>query len=103
MAIMFCRNCGKELTGTPEICANCGSHPVKATAFCRYCGNATNAQDLMCPTCGSAIKKIAGVAKQAARHPVLTALNILAIAIVVSLYIWLSFPPKVAKPIKAAA
>ena len=73
---MFCRNCGKELTGTPEICANCGSHPVKATAFCRYCGNATNAQDLMCPTCGAAIKKIAGVAKQAPRHPILTALNI---------------------------
>ena len=102
MSIMFCRNCGKELTGTPEICANCGSHPVKATAFCRYCGNATNAQDLMCPTCGAAIKKIAGAAKQAPRHPVLTALNILAIALVVSLYIWLSLPPKVVKPVKAA-
>ena len=22
---MFCRNCGKELTGTPEICSNCGT------------------------------------------------------------------------------
>ena len=100
---MFCRNCGKGLDGTPEICANCGSHPVKATAFCRYCGNATNAQDLMCPTCGAAIKKIAEPAKKAPRHPVLTVLNILAIALVVSLYIWLSLPPKVAKPIKAAA
>ena len=100
---MFCRNCGKGLDGTPEICASCGSHPVKATAFCRYCGNGTNAQDLMCPTCGAAIKKIAGVAKQAPRHPVLTALNILVIAMVVSVYIWLSLPPKVAKPIKAAA
>ena len=22
---MFCRNCGKELIGTPEICPNCGA------------------------------------------------------------------------------
>ena len=60
---MFCRNCGKDLTGTPEICANCGSHPVKATAFCRYCGEPTGHQDLVCPTCGSAIKPIPGSVK----------------------------------------
>ena len=22
---MFCKNCGKELTGTPEYCPNCGA------------------------------------------------------------------------------
>jgi len=29
---MFCRNCGKELTGTPEICPNCGTK-VAATLY----------------------------------------------------------------------
>ena len=101
--VLFCRNCGKDLVGTPEICANCGAKPLKATAFCRFCGNATTAQDLACPTCGAAIKKIAGVVKQAPRHPVLTALNVMAIAVVVSVYIWLALPPKVVKPIKAVA
>ena len=100
---MFCRNCGKGLDGTPDICSYCGSHPVKATAFCRYCGNATTAQDLACPKCGSAIQKIAGAKREPKHHAVLTALNITAIALVVSLYIWLSLPPKVAKPIKVAA
>src|SRR3989338_7884976 len=101
---MFCRNCGKELTGTPEVCANWCSHPVKATAFCRYCGNTTNAQDLACPKCGAAIKKIAEPSKrEPKRHPVLTALNITTIVLIIAVYIWLSLPPKVAKPIKAAA
>jgi predicted amidophosphoribosyltransferase len=39
---MFCRNCGKELIGTPEICMTCGARPLAATAFCPACGATTN-------------------------------------------------------------
>ncbi len=28
---MFCRNCGKELTGSPEICPNCGAKLMTGT------------------------------------------------------------------------
>jgi predicted amidophosphoribosyltransferase len=39
---MFCRNCGKELTGTPEICMNCGARPLVGSSFCHACGAETN-------------------------------------------------------------
>ncbi len=70
---MFCGNCGRELDGTPEICANCGTGPAKVTASEQKRG----------------------------RHTLLTVLNILAIAALVSTYIWLSLPPRIVKPIKA--
>lgn len=101
--VLFCRNCGKDIDGTPETCTSCGSHPVKATAFCRYCGNATTAHDLACSKCGSAMQKIADAKREPKHHPVLTALNITVIVLVIAVYIWLSLPPKVAQPIKVAA
>ena len=105
---MFCRNCGKDLTGTPEICANCGSHAVKATAFCRYCGKPTSAQDLVCPTCGSAIRPIPGSVKALNKeNPSLIKLskiiNLTIVVAFVTLYIVFSLPPKVTTPIKAVA
>ena len=30
---MFCRNCGKELTGTSEFCLGCGAKPLVGTSF----------------------------------------------------------------------
>jgi len=38
---MFCRNCGKELEGAPEICMNCGAKPMAGTSFCHGCGAPT--------------------------------------------------------------
>jgi len=35
---MFCRNCGKELTGNPEICPNCGAPTTELTEICPKCG-----------------------------------------------------------------
>ena len=35
---MFCRNCGKELIGSPEFCPNCGARPMRGDSFCSNCG-----------------------------------------------------------------
>jgi TM2 domain-containing membrane protein YozV len=53
---MFCRNCGKELVGTPEICMNCGARPASAKAFCPACGAPTNAQAVVCVKCGASLE-----------------------------------------------
>ena len=49
---MFCRNCGKELTGAPEFCMNCGVKPLSGTSFCSNCGAQTTAMTEICPKCG---------------------------------------------------
>jgi TM2 domain-containing membrane protein YozV len=58
---MFCRNCGKELTGTPEICLGCGAKPLAGTSFCNACGAQTNSLAEICVKCGVRVAK-AGVA-----------------------------------------
>ncbi len=106
---MFCRNCGKELVVTPDkTCKDCGAHTIKATSFCRYCGKPTGSQDLTCPTCGSAIKPIPGSIKALNKeNPTLIKLskivNLTIVVAFVTLYIVFSLPPKVTKPVKAAA
>jgi len=54
---MFCRNCGKELIGTPEICLNCGAKPLGGNAFCHACGSQTNPQAEICMKCGARLAK----------------------------------------------
>ncbi len=62
---MFCRNCGKELTGSPEICTNCGAKPMSGTSFCPNCAAPTTELTEICPKCGArvagkAVKKAGG-------------------------------------------
>ncbi len=62
---MFCRNCGKELTGSPEICTECGAKPMSGTSYCPNCGAATTELTEICPKCGArvvgkAVKKAGG-------------------------------------------
>ena len=54
---MFCRNCGKELTGTPEICTNCGAKPMAGTSFCPGCGAPTTSLTEVCTNCGVQVGK----------------------------------------------
>ncbi len=35
---MFCRNCGKDIVATAEICIACGARPQAGRAFCPACG-----------------------------------------------------------------
>lgn len=54
---MFCRNCGKELTGTPELCMNCGAKPLAGNSFCYACGAKTNPLAEICIKCGVRLSK----------------------------------------------
>lgn len=49
---MFCRNCGKELVGTPEFCMSCGAKPMAGTSFCPGCGAPTTPMTEICVKCG---------------------------------------------------
>lgn len=105
---MFCRNCGKDIVGTPKVCANCGSHPVNATSFCRYCGGITSDQDVMCQKCGSAVRtftkagKASGKAEQGWSTKTKRRL-IVAAAIFVVVYAVLALPARIVlKPLQSA-
>lgn len=52
---MFCRNCGKELVGSPEFCMNCGAKPMSGTSFCPGCGAPTTPMTNMCTNCGAQV------------------------------------------------
>ena len=58
---MFCRNCGKELIGTPEICVGCGAKPLVGSSFCQACGTETNALAEICIKCGARLGKAEAV------------------------------------------
>jgi len=58
---MFCRNCGRELTGSPEFCMNCGARPMAGTSFCPGCGAPTTPLTEICVKCGARVaKELAG-------------------------------------------
>lgn len=58
---MFCRNCAKELTGSPEFCMNCGARPMVGTSFCPGCGAPTTPLTEICMKCGARVaKELAG-------------------------------------------
>jgi len=54
---MFCRNCGKELVGSPEICLGCGAKPLAGINFCNGCGATTTALTEICVKCGVRLVK----------------------------------------------
>ncbi len=58
---MFCRNCGKELIGAPEICLSCGAKPLVGSSFCQACGTATNPLAEICIKCGAQLLKAEAV------------------------------------------
>ena len=54
---MFCRNCGKQLTGTPEFCPNCGARPLAGNTYCQNCGTPVTPLTEVCMKCGARIAK----------------------------------------------
>jgi len=63
---MFCRNCGKELVGSPEFCMNCGARPMSGTSFCPGCGATTTPMTNICTNCGA---QVAGAIKERTWKP----------------------------------
>jgi len=52
---MYCRNCGKQLEGTPEFCLGCGARPTAGGAFCLACGATTTPMTEVCTRCGARV------------------------------------------------
>lgn len=52
---MYCKNCGKQLIGTPEICPNCGAKPLAGNSFCQNCGAAITPLTEICVKCGARV------------------------------------------------
>lgn len=77
-ASTFCRNCGKQLIGKPDICMNCGAKPMSGNSYCPACGSATNAQAVMCVKCGTLLATATPLSPSAPmRSGKVTALGIL--------------------------
>ena len=53
MAMISCRECGKEISDTATACVGCGA-PVTQTA-CKECGSATTPGMAACANCGAPI------------------------------------------------
>jgi TM2 domain-containing membrane protein YozV len=55
MTMPFCRNCGKEVTGTSEFCSSCGARPLAGKDFCQNCGVPVTPLTEICTRCGARI------------------------------------------------
>lgn len=53
---MFCRYCGTELAGRPEVCFSCGAIPVETGGFCPSCHASTMPLARKCLECGTRLK-----------------------------------------------
>ena len=54
---MYCRNCGKEIIETAEICPHCGARPLAGTGFCQACGASITPLTEICMKCGTRVLK----------------------------------------------
>lgn len=54
MALMNCKECGKEVSDSASVCPHCGA-PVDKYVYCRKCGTKVPENTAYCPKCGSRI------------------------------------------------
>jgi Double zinc ribbon len=52
----YCKNCGKELTGTPFYCRYCGIKAPIENKFCPTCGSPTYDAADFCTKCGALLR-----------------------------------------------
>lgn len=53
-----CRNCGKELVGTPAFCVYCGAKVQIEQKYCPTCGAATYQSAVFCTKCGTRLLEV---------------------------------------------
>lgn len=56
--MMFCRNCGKEVSDKAIICPSCGAHPLSGNNFCQNCAAKTDPLTEICVKCGVRLAKV---------------------------------------------
>ncbi len=52
---MFCRQCGKEMDVSENICKGCGVPRGKGRKHCPCCGNETPEEAVICVKCGASL------------------------------------------------
>lgn len=55
MALVECRECGKEMSDHAKICPNCGIE--NNIIFCPECNKQLSSKAIMCPSCGYGFKE----------------------------------------------
>ena len=59
VCMMFCKNCGKELTDGNTYCDNCGMAAGQGCNYCDQCGASHLPGAAVCTTCGKSLNPIA--------------------------------------------
>ncbi len=57
MALIKCRECGKEISDKSTKCINCGAS-ISKPIFCSECGLEIMPNQTECPNCGNKLKKV---------------------------------------------
>ena len=55
MALITCKECGKEVSDAAKTCPHCGA-PVVKEIYCSNCGEKVPATECFCPICGVSLK-----------------------------------------------
>lgn len=58
MALVSCKECGKEISDTASVCPHCGA-PVVKDIYCQKCGTKVPENVSFCPECGARINACA--------------------------------------------
>ena len=56
MALIKCKECGREISNKASACPNCGN-PIERGLVCNECGTTINETDEVCPNCGNPLKR----------------------------------------------
>lgn len=64
MALINCKECGKEISDAATVCPHCGA-PVVKDVYCRKCGTKVPENVKFCPNCGETVSGPSGVEKPA--------------------------------------
>ncbi len=54
MALINCKECGKEISDAATVCPHCGA-PVVKDVYCRKCGTKVPENVKFCPNCGETV------------------------------------------------
>lgn len=58
MAMIYCKECGKEISDKAISCPNCGA--VVKKKFCQHCGEQIDSECIICPKCGKQVGELIG-------------------------------------------
>lgn len=58
MAMIYCPECGKEISDKAVSCPNCGA--VVKKKFCQHCGEQIDSDCVVCTKCGKQVRELGG-------------------------------------------